>query len=394
MTTIKSTNEPRHWDFPKGHHTLYKGLVIAICIVALALLAACGQGNTPEDEYEAPEPQEAHETQEPQEPTPYEVEEAEVAPLPATEGIHGLLSVVEYGNNRAYIIGSIHVGQESWYPLSSVVEAAMDSADIFAFEIDLGADGGPCLCEPETCDCGCEPDTNDCVCLLMELMFLPEATTLVDFLPPEDLKMFMESLSTFPINLEAITIFRPTTIMELILYQIIAPTLGLSSEHSIDMYVFDRAQAMGRPTIGLTDFNDHIAFVSGMPEEYQFATARYFSDYDTMLEEMEELAHVYQIQDILTLTQMVRTDLEEAYEAYHAGEITAGGLGLARYWHYTVGNYRSAFFARQIADLLTQTQEPTTFFVTVGIAHLTREINVFYVLESMGFEPQLLVNLG
>jgi len=303
------------------------------------------------------------------------------------QGIHGLLSVVEYGQNRAYIMGSIHIGREDWYPLASIAEEAMERADIFAFEIDLGASGGPCICEDCAHECAAHPDVDECICMLMEMMFLPEGTFLDDFLPPDVFESFMEALETFPgILVDAVMHMRPTTVSEIIMYQLVAPMLELSSEHSIDMYVYNRANELGRPSIGLTDFNDHIRFVSGMPDEYQIATARYFSDYDTMLSEIEELAYIYETQDIQTLASLVQTDLSEAYAAYHAGELSAGGLALSRYWHYTVGNYRSDFFARQIADLLTQTEEPTTFFITVGIAHLSREINVFHVLEGMGFE--------
>ncbi|MCL2527722.1 MAG: TraB/GumN family protein [Defluviitaleaceae bacterium] len=355
---------------------------IAITLCALLVMAACGRQSPQEEEYE---PQETPVAQ------GYTGIAEATEPIipqdtPAQDGIHGLISVVEYGQNRAYIMGSMHVGREGWYPLSPVAETAMDNADVFAFEIDIGAEGGQCLCTPETCECNCDPDMYECICLLMEMMHLSPGVTLSDFLPEDAYEAFGSNLLTFGIEIEALSELRPTAITELILYQIIAPSLGLSAEYSIDMYVFNRAGALGRPVIGLTDFNDHIAFIAGMPDEYQVATARYFSDLQTALDEMEELALIYENQDIDALTQMIRSGLAEAYEAFVEMEISAEGLGLARYWHYTVGNYRSTFFAHQIADLLTQTQEPTTFFITVGIAHLTREVNVFYTLGEMGFE--------
>jgi len=356
---------------------------ILLCIILLVFLAACSRTEPQYDEIE----NYAHEEYEHQEeginddiPETTDVTEREPA-----EGIHGLLSVVTYGDNRAYILGSIHIGREEWFPLTPAAEAAMERADIFAFEIDMAAEGGRCLCDPEDCDCGCDPYYDECACFVMEMMFFPEGETLATFLPQDVFKILMTNLRTFPVNVDAMMNFRPTTLSEVMLYFVIAPSLGLSADYSIDTYVFNRAEELERTTIGLTDFNDHAAFVSGMPEEYQIATARYFTDFDTMLQETEELVLVYENQDIETLRNMVRLGLGEAYELYAAGEITAGGLGLSRYWHYTVGNYRSNFFARQIADLLTQTQEPTTFFVTVGIAHLTREENVFDALREMGF---------
>ena len=360
-----------------------RGIITILCMFILILAASCGRQQPDENDFTEASAQDPHQYvyevyEEHEEYVEDDIYE-EYIPSQDIQGIHGLISVVEYGGNRAYIFGSMHIGCESWYPLSPVVEAAIDRADIFAFEIDLAAQGGRCIREEDPCE-------YDCLCALMDMMFLRDGTTLEDFLPADVYEIFMENLQTFPINLDAIAPLRPTTIAELILYEIVAPSLGFSSEHSIDMYVFNRAEARERPTMGLTDFNDHIAFVSGMPDQYQIATAQYFTDFSAMMEEVDELAYIYQTQDIEALTQMLRAGLADAYEAYIAGEISAAGLALSRYWHYTVGNYRSAFFARQIAALLTETQEPTTFFVTVGIAHLTREVNVFYTLQDMGFE--------
>jgi len=302
-------------------------------------------------------------------------------------GIHGLISVVEYGNSRAYIFGSIHVGHQSWYPLSPIVEDAIDRADIFAFEIDMAEDGGPCICD-DGCNCGCDPEASDCLCQVMAYLFFEEGVNLETFLPADVHEALMENIGTFRgINPAMLSDIRPVALHEILLYEFVAPALGLSHEYSIDMYVFNRAEERGQPSLGLTDFNDHISFVADMPVEYQIATAKYsINDFDTMLEEMEELAQIYETQDIYTLRQQVRGSMQEAYEYYERGEISAIGLGLARYWDETIGNYRSAFFARQIAGLLTEAEEPTIFFVTVGIAHLSRELNVFHVLEEMGFD--------
>jgi len=366
-----------------------KIISLLVCILLLAILAACARQDPQEAEpTPSPEPSDTlqGEGSDVYEEYQGDLNEPPTMFLPESEGIHGLISVVEHGNNRVYILGSMHLGRPEWYPLAPAVESAMNSADVFAFEIDLTTEGGPCLCDPDYCDCGCEPGANDCICFIESLFFFPDGTYLSTFLPPEDYEIFMAYLSTFPVNPEIFETMRPTTIAEMIMYHIMAPMMGLSAYFSIDSYVLSRAADLGRPIIGLTEIDDHIAFLAGMPDEYQIATARYFSDFDTMWTEMEELAFIYEIQDIATLSQMVDNDLEQAYAAYAAGELSAGGLGLARYWHHTVGNYRSAFFARQIADLLIQTEEPTIFFVTVGIAHLARELNVFDTLREMGFD--------
>ena len=56
-----------------------------------------------------------------------------------------------------------------------------------------------------------------------------------------------------------------------------------------------------------------------------------------------------------------------------------------------IGNWRSTYFANEIARLLRETGEPTTFFVAVGLSHINRSgagegfTDIVEQLELAGF---------
>ena len=76
------------------------------------------------------------------------------------------------------------------------------------------------------------------------------------------------------------------------------------------------------------------------------------------------------------------------HERYMAGYISSRAFIIYQYDREIVFNYRSTLFAEEIIRLLQETEEPTTFFITVGIGHMIGDDygNVFNVLENHGFD--------
>jgi len=63
-----------------------------------------------------------------------------------------------------------------------------------------------------------------------------------------------------------------------------------------------------------------------------------------------------------------------------------------RYMIEVLMNFRSTYYAERIAELLQDTDEPTTFFVAVGISHVIREgehlTNIVEQLELRGITAE------
>ena len=83
----------------------------------------------------------------------------------AEEGSKGILYRVENGENTVYLLGSIHVGNETMYPLGEVIQTAMESADIFVFE--------------------CDTSSVEAGEITLKMMFYTDDTRLKDTIPPD-----------------------------------------------------------------------------------------------------------------------------------------------------------------------------------------------------------------
>jgi len=277
--------------------------------------------------------------------------------------IHGLLSYVEYGGNRAYIFGSMHLGRPYFFPLADEVEAAMRRADHFIFEFDMT-----------------EVMSLAGMMRMASYMMLPGGQTLATYLPAYAYHHMVDVLATFPlVSYDMIRQMRPIAVSMTVLALEIYPLLGISDEYSVDSYVLAFALENDMPVGGLNPLTREMELLFGAPHEVQIASIMSMQSRDTMMEEMLDyqydfsLVQAYIEQDMDTLLYILRLieDYDDAF-AMHMLEV--------------VLIERSIDFAKEIDRLLRETTTPTTFFVTMGIGHMLGDDhgNVFVVLEEMG----------
>lgn len=281
--------------------------------------------------------------------------------------IRGFINRVDYGYNTAYIFGSMHYGLEEWFPLSPIVENAMTSADVFAFEVDFGLAEDPALQER-----------------LEELMRLPEGTTLSDLLPSETVELMIQQLADLPgvydaelffSNLEE---FTPVVVAEYILLNFIMPHIEIERVYSVDYYVLDFATSNNRPIIGLNDIFVEHELLYNVPIDVQITMFDEdgFGDFQAIIDDLmgtdgfDDIVRGYETNDL----ELFRGDSLVQHSLYdeHRDNV---------YW-----NIRCNIFADEIARLLQETEEPTTFFVTIGAGHVAGPGKVLQLLEDMGFD--------
>ena len=290
--------------------------------------------------------------------------------------IHGFLHRAVYGDNVAYLFGSLHGMRDHWTPLADIVEEAMRRADVFAFEIDLDDMLNPELLMP----------------IMERAMFLPNDQTLAEFLPEDVYENFVYHLPSFGIEYELVYNWNPVFLASTIEMAVVRPLLELDSDPdaSIDVYVWDFAGERGLPRIGLEPIMQQLEIVFLPPYEVMQEALRYFVSLEELLElvleyegESLELANLYEANDkarIIALFAELDEAIHESASVRHMIEMTM--------------NYRSNYYARRIAGLLRETAEPTTFFVTVGASHIIRtspyQYNIVNFLEDMGFDVEAL----
>ncbi|MCL1995406.1 MAG: TraB/GumN family protein [Defluviitaleaceae bacterium] len=275
-------------------------------------------------------------------------------------GIHGLLSRVEYGDNTAYIFGSMHAGTPHWFPLAPVVEDAMARSQAFVFEYDISLN-----------------ETIQSAIIMDFAANHPDTIgSLLPLLSTEQYNNFRQNLSTFPSRAipQGFGFYNlsPFALDAAVVYYAFE-YLGIVFNYSVDSYVLGVAQSMGAPILGLNHLVREAEHMFSIPTEASLQLLINFASREEVLRDAGLLAGLYAAQDIAGITEIF-------------GELddNAGDL-----WFYEVIMVqRSIEFAREIQRLLLQTQEPTTFFVTMGIGHMVGDsyANVFVYLAEQGFE--------
>ncbi|MCL2837975.1 MAG: TraB/GumN family protein [Oscillospiraceae bacterium] len=283
--------------------------------------------------------------------------------------IHGMLTRIEYNDNVAYIFGSMHAGRPNWFPLHPMVEDAMARADIFGFEVDMN----------EMMDL-----SEEQLEAIAALQIIPDGLTLEDILPEDVFENFItnfESFSAIGLQYEYIATLRPialTAALEMIMLALTGTEIGIG-DHMVDGYIAEFARANDRPIMGFENIVDQAYLLFDVPMELQVYALVDFPDFETMLSYFEGeygLAEAYERQDIDAL----RAILESGWSSY--------GDPLMQHMHYIHWDYRDRIYANGIAELLRNTEEPTTFFFTFGISHIMGGNTgiVLYLLEDMGFD--------
>jgi len=269
--------------------------------------------------------------------------------------IHGLISRINYGEHTLYLFGSMHAGDSSWYPLPARVMDAMSRADVFYFEYNLNDRMPPAM------------------------FFLPEDLTLAEYLPTDVYEQFVTNLEYLPFTYEQLYRLSVGHIWLLLRNRAILQS-RVSHNLSIDLYVLGFANRRRIPVRGLTSTHIHASYILSFPKdvELDFLT-NYFNAgrLSDGVREINLLADTYERQDENEIASFV---------SLQAPDENAGPF--ERYFFDIIATQRSVNFAQSIAHILTREQEPTTFFVTIGIAHMVgeRDTSVFNVLSDKGFE--------
>jgi len=299
---------------------------------------------------------------------PYEYALGVFSVMPAADepdespDIHGMITRVSYGDNAAYVFGTAHLGVPEWFPLNPIVEDAMSRADIFVLERNF------------------EAPSAEFMEAVQNLMLLPEGTTLEDVLPQDIFDNLIYNLATFPnVAYEDIAMLTPVAAWGHILQTEILPLMGVDPTYSVDSYIMQYIFANDRPVVGINDFFYETAIFLDIAMDIQVTIFENFADWETTVATFINpdvnfiLAYQTADMDLLAAAMIIEFDLETAHGQYLFEKAVV---------------YRGNIFATEIARLLMETEEPTTFFVAVGIGHIMGGDfgQVLVILEDMGFD--------
>lgn len=280
-------------------------------------------------------------------------------------GYHGMITSVSYGDNKVYIVGTIHAGSDVFFPLHSSVEEAIRRADIFAMErLD-----------------GLINDTSDSAraAITHNNVFVFDVIEAYGGLSTDEVRQFEETIRKY-------SSWQDRFILTFTTRDLVAPEMNflfdsdIFTQPDIDIYLLLTAQRLGLPLKGLRTFEQELSIFAEMPVDVIIDFVRNFPVPEEIEADWELIVDFFSSRPTL---DCVNTFIPEIIRAF---EMLPYGTGSPKeiWFSETLVRYRSRYFTQAIEDLLVSTEEPTTFFVAIGLAHVN--LTVIDHFENQGFE--------
>lgn len=238
-----------------------------------------------------------------------------------------------------YLLGSIHVGSQDFYPLPKAVEQAFIRADALVVEADVGAASGDIqtLLAKYGMASG-KPDTQT-------------AAALAGYCAPR--QQVCASLSAFAPWLQA---------SQITMVQFAA--MGFSPESGVDVTLLERARGSKR-ILELEGMEYQFNLMASLQPEHQWAMVR--EAIEAKDSDIRDLVQSWRSGDIDSLAQLMRESMEEGED-----------LTLLK----TLLWDRNQRMADTLMTMLAQPDTPNTLMVVVGAGHLVGEQSLTSILAQ------------
>jgi uncharacterized protein YbaP (TraB family) len=153
-----------------------------------------------------------------------------------------------------WLLGTIHLGDDSLSTLPNSIKLAIDSVDTVIIETDLS------LISP-----------SDQQRILMQYATLPIGITLQQSLSEPVYKQAQQYFANYGVNIEQFSSFKPW-LVALSMVQMSYTKLGLKPENGIDSQVQKYAIAQGKKVVGLETYTEQINFFNQIVDQFPEVT--------------------------------------------------------------------------------------------------------------------------
>ncbi|MEI3597884.1 MULTISPECIES: TraB/GumN family protein [unclassified Oceanobacillus] len=267
----------------------------------------------------------------------------------------GFLWKVENEDTTVYLQGTIHVGNEDFYPLNKKIEDAYEESDVVLPEIDLN-----------------EVDPSISQTLMMELAMYEDGQTIADDLTEDTYAALEEILQENGISIEMVQQFKPW-FMEMLLMEFALEETEYSPEYAVDQYFLDRAAEDGKEIRELESFEEQLMMLSGFSDELQLEMLENaILNYDDMAEGLDEITAHWLSGATEELSGT--TDVEESFEGYEE-------------YMEEMNTNRNIGMADTILELLEE-DSGEKYFVFVGAMHMVEEPSIVSLIEDDGYKVE------
>jgi uncharacterized protein len=271
------------------------------------------------------------------------------------DGSGGFLWKAEDNGNSVYMLGSIHVATEDFYPLHMEIEKAYQASSVLAVEADIY---NVSLIETQK--------------LISEKAMYPGETTLKDSIPNEVYEKLKKALNKHHIPLIAVEKYKPWYVY-MLLDSLKTLESGFDPDLGIDYHFLSRATDEDfKEIVELESMEFQLDVLNNFSPEVQlYLLETVLEDDSTYEEDMKKLANLWKDGDAEGLEQLLFTQQEELREE-------------EQIFNKEMLDNRNVGMANKIEQFL-QNGEEETYFVIVGAAHYFGEKGIVKLLEEKGY---------
>jgi len=284
-------------------------------------------------------------------------EEEHIAP-------EGYLWKVTKGDKTVYLLGSIHVGDVSMYPLREEIYQAYESSDIVVTEVDITRQPS----EAEMAE-------------IEKLLYYQDGTTLKDHLSPELYESVISIAKEIGMEGEDLKEFETYQVWFVnTLLSSLTDTSGADAGLGVDLHFLMLAQEDKLPTGELESFMIQYGMLAGFSPELQ---EQQLLETITLYEYASQGVDISDSSTNYLLSIWAEGDLESMDEI--ANEIKASSL---EYYNGMLTN-RNVGMTDKIEQYLNEGKY-NTYFVIAGALHFAGDDSVLKMLEKRGFTVERL----
>ncbi|MBY0012425.1 TraB/GumN family protein [Paenibacillus typhae] len=267
-----------------------------------------------------------------------------------TAGGRGFMWEVESNGNTVYLVGSMHIADDSFYPLSPEFEEAFAEADYLGVEIDISKAADEAQQK-----------------LVLEMGMYQDGTTLKDHISGETYAKLGLVLKQAGLQANALDKFKPW-VAESTLSSLKSATAGYEASSGIDLYFIQKAIERKLPIVELESYESQLGMFNNFSKELQEANLLAAIDnYDEIDESIDVMAEIWKSGDDELLLQLTNSFAGDA--EYYKAMLVDRNIGMA-----------------DKIDGYLKNGKNEEYFIVVGAAHYLGEHGIVKLLQDKGYK--------
>ncbi|MBT2293083.1 TraB/GumN family protein [Paenibacillus albidus] len=265
------------------------------------------------------------------------------------EGARGFMWEVENNGNTVYLVGSMHIADDSFYPLRSEIEDAFAEADYLGVEIDISKAADEAQQK-----------------MIMDLGTYQDGTTLKDHVSKETYTKVEEVLKQNGMEANALDAFKPW-VVETTISTLKSMKAGYEAAAGIDLYFIQKAMERKLPVMELESYESQLGMFNGFSKELQEKNLNAALDnFDVLDDNVDQMASMWKSgneEQLLELTNSISGDPE-----YNKAMLIDRNIGMA-----------------DKIDGYLKSDKKEEYFIVVGAAHFLGKDGVIQLLKDKGY---------